>query len=595
VGVGRLTAILGLNAYHADASAALLLGGRFAAGVEEERLNRVKHWAGLPLAAVASVLAEGGVAASQVEHVAVSRDPRAHLAAKVLFALRRGPGLAAIRDRLRNHRRIRGLAARLEPAWPAGGFRGRVHAVEHHRAHLASAFFSSPFEEAACLSVDGFGDFLSSAAARGRGTRLEPLDRVMFPHSLGLLYTALTQYLGFTAYGDEYKVMGLAAYGVPRFLSRLREIVRLAPDGRFQTDPACFVHATEGVTMSWEAGEPRIGPLWSPRLVELLGPPRRPDEEVGERHRDVAASLQAVYEEAFFHRLNALQRRTRLKDLCLAGGCAFNSVANGKILASTAFERVFIQPAAGDAGTALGAAQYVWHQVLGRPRGFVMEHAFWGPGFDEAAVEQALRRSLPGFDGQRSWRSAELALRRHTREAELLHDTAAALAGGQVVGWFQGRAEWGPRALGNRSILADPRRREMQDTLNARIKRRESFRPFAPAVLEERIGEYFERSEPDPFMCRVYPIRPVRRAEIPAVTHVDGSGRLQTVSSRQNPRFWGLIRAFGELTGTPVLLNTSFNENEPIVNSPDEALACFLRTRMDRLVLHDWVLERLPR
>lgn len=345
--------------------------------------------------------------------------------------------------------------------------------------------------------------------------------------------------------------------------------------------------------MSWEAGAPRIGPLWSRRMEELLGPPRLPDQEIAERHRDIAASLQAVYEEAFFHRLNGLNRLTRLKNLCLAGGCAFNSVANGKILSRSEFRQVFIQPAAGDAGTALGAAQYVWHHVLGRPRGFVMEHAFWGPGFDERSIEQALRRALPGFEGEPSWRSSDLTLQRHAQEDALLRDTAAALAGGRVVGWFQGRSEWGPRALGNRSILADPRRREMQDTLNARIKRRESFRPFAPSILEERVGDYFELCDPDPFMCKVYPIRPARRAEIPAVTHVDGSGRLQTVSSRQNPRFWALIRAFAELTGTPILLNTSFNENEPIVNTPDEALACFLRTGMDRLVLGDWVLERL--
>ena len=591
----HLTAILGLNAYHADAAAALLIDGRFAAGIEEERLNRIKHWAGFPAAAAAAVLAECGVEPGGLEHVAVSRDPSAHLLAKVLFALRRRPGLPALRSRLRNHRRVRGLAALLrEQVWPDGAFRGRVHAVEHHCAHLASAFFSSPFDEAACLSVDGFGDFLSSVSALGRGTRLETLDQVMFPHSLGLLYTALTQYLGFPSYGDEYKVMGLAAYGEPRFLPVLRQIVRLVPDGRFETDPAFFVHASEGVTMSWEAGEPVIGPLWSGRLVELLGPPRRADDEIDDRHRDIAASLQAIYEEAFFHRLNALARQTRLPALCLAGGCAFNSVANGKILARTGFARVFVQPAAGDAGTALGAAQYLWHHVLGRPREFVMEHAFWGRAFDDGRLVQALARALPGFTGQPSWRSAEVAVQRNEQEDALLRDTAAALAEGRVVGWFQGRGEWGPRALGNRSILADPRRREMRDTLNTRIKRRESFRPFAPAVLEERVGDYFERSEPDPFMCMVYPIRPERRAELPAVTHVDGSGRLQTVSSRQNPRFWKLIRAFAEATGVPVLLNTSFNENEPIVDTPDQALDCFLRTEMDRLVLGDWVVERVP-
>lgn len=585
--------VLGINAFHADSAAALLLDGHFAAGIEEERLNRVKHWAGLPAGAVATVLATSGLEPGQVEHVAVSRDPSAHLLAKLLFTLRRRPGFAALRSRLRNHRRIRGLEALLRGAWQGHAFRARVHAVEHHRAHLASAFYGSPFEQAACLTVDGFGDFLSSVSAVGRGTRLELQDEVAFPHSLGLLYTAVTQFLGFASYGDEYKVMGLAAYGEPTFLQPLRAIVGLRDDGAFETDPAFFVHTSDGITMSWEDGAPHIGPLWSPRFEQVFGPPRRAGEDIGERQRDLAASLQAVYEEAFFHRLNALQRRTRLKSLCLAGGCAFNSVANGKIFARTGFEDVFVQPAAGDAGTALGAAQYVWHQVLGQPRDFVMRHSYWGPAFEDPQLVAALQRALPGFERDRSWRNGTLAVRRHVHEADLVGGTVDALAAGQIVGWFQGRTEWGPRALGNRSILADPRRIEVRDALNARIKRRENFRPFAPAILEERVGDYFEHSYPDPFMVKVYPIRPARRAEIPAVTHVDGSGRLQTVSRDQNPRFWALIRAFGEKTGVPVLLNTSFNENEPIVNTPGEALDCFLRTGMDRLVLSDWVVERL--
>jgi carbamoyltransferase len=577
------TRVLGVNAFHGDAAAVLLEDGDLRCGVEEERLNRVKHWAGFPSRAIAAVLADAGAELGSVAHVAVSRDPRAHRLAKALFALRRRPGLAAIRSRLQNHRRVGGVGARLAQA--AGGrFRGRVHAVEHHRAHLASAFFCSPFADAACLTLDGFGDFVSSMAAVGRGGRLRPIDEIPFPHSLGILYTAVTQFLGFPSYGDEYKVMGLAAYGAPRYLPRLRELVKLGEDGRFETDPSYFLHASEGVTMSWEDGEPRLGPLFSARFVEAFGPPRRPDQELEDRHRDLAASLQAAYEEAFFHRLNALQRRTRLRALCLAGGCALNSVANGKIFERTDFTDVFIQSAAGDAGTALGAAQYVWHQLLGRPRSFVMEHSYWGPAFDATRVQEALRQLL---DGGRGFR-----VRRCESQDVLVAETAAALAAGRIVGWYQGRSEWGPRALGNRSILADPRRREMKEVLNRLIKRREPFRPFAPSILEERVGDYFEVAYPDPFMVKVYPIRPARRAEIPAVTHVDGSGRLQTVSRRQNPRFWALLRAFESKTGVPVLLNTSFNENEPIVNTPEEALDCFLRTPMDRLVLEDWVVER---
>jgi carbamoyltransferase len=302
-----------------------------------------------------------------------------------------------------------------------------------------------------------------------------------------------------------------------------------------------------------------------------------------------------MYEEAFFHRLRWLHQRTGLRALCLAGGCAMNSVANGKIFANTGFREVFIQSAAGDAGTALGAAQYVWHQVLNQPRSFTMEHSYWGPEFSDGEVASALADAFPGYDpkgGDAPRRHQDLEFRRHADEDALVQNVAQGLAAGEIVGWFQGRTEWGPRALGNRSILADPRRPEMKDVLNSRIKRRESFRPFAPSILEERVSEYFEESYPDPFMIKVYPVRPSKRSIIPAVTHVDGTGRLQTVSARQNARYWRLLKAFEGETGVPALLNTSFNENEPIVNTPGEALACFQRTRMDRIVLGLWEARR---
>jgi carbamoyltransferase len=580
--------ILGINAFHADAAAVLIRDGALLAGVEEERLNRIKHWAGFPAGSIRAVLADAGADLRGVAHVAVSRDPRAHVLDKALFAFRRRPSLAAVTDRLKNLRHVSDLPARLSSVG-AGPFGGTVHNVEHHRAHAASAFYCSPFEEAACLTVDGFGDFLSSLSAVGRGSRLEVLDEVMFPHSLGILYTAVTQFLGFPAYGDEYKVMALASFGRPAFLEKMRKVVRLEEDGRFETDVDFFRHASEGVTMSWDDGAPVLGPLWSPRFEEEFGPARRPEADLTERDHDLAASLQAIYEEALFHRLRWLRKRTGLEAVCLAGGCALNSVANGKIKDRTDFKEVFVQPAAGDAGTALGAAQYVCHQVLGRPRTFVMEHAYFGPGFTEDRIAAALRDRLPG-SGSETRNGARA--RRFTDEGVLASDTAAALARGEIVGWYQGRSEWGPRALGNRSILADPRRADMKDVLNARVKRREPFRPFAPSVLEERLFDWFEGPDRDPFMVKVYPVRAARRAQVPAVTHVDGTGRLQTVSREQNPRFWALLRAFEDATGVPILLNTSFNENEPIVNTPEEALDCFLRTRMDRLVLGDWVVER---
>ena len=575
--------LLGINAFHGDSSAAVLEGGAFRCGVEEERLNRIKHWAGFPERAIRAVIEDTGTALSEIEHVAISRNPSAHFVQKILFALRRMQSLDTVKSRLANIRKVSDLGERLRDI--DSGFRGQIHHVEHHRAHIASAFFCSPFDEAACLSIDGFGDFCSSMSAIGRGNNLEILDHVVYPHSLGIFYTAVTQFLGFPKYGDEYKVMGLASYGEPRFLPQMRKIVILKDDGQFETDLDYFVHAAEGVTMSWEGGEPFIGPLFSRKFIEEFGPPREPGSEITQDHKDLAASLQAMYEEAFFHRLIWLQRRTNLKALCLAGGCAMNSVANGKIFRNTRFTDVYIQSAAGDAGTALGAALYVWHQELQNPRDFVMTHSYWGPQYSNAVIQTALKETVS---------NGELKIRQHASVDSLTTETAEAIARGEIVGWYQGRSEWGPRALGNRSILVDPRRAEMKDVLNARIKRREPFRPFAPSILQERVGDYFEESYPDPFMIKVYPVRLEKRAEIPAVTHVDGTGRLQTVSSDQNPRYWQLIKAFERTTGVPVVLNTSFNENEPIVNTPAEALQCFLRTRMDRLVMGDWVVERIP-
>jgi carbamoyltransferase len=586
-----MSRILGLSIYHADASAAAVVDGRFVAGVEEERFRRIKHWAGFPERAIRFCLEEmtGGDLAA-VTALAVARQPRAYLARKALLALSHPRSLGRALGRARNLRQVASLEERIATAF--GGPAPRLHPVEHHLAHVASAFYCSPFEEAMCLTVDGFGDFVSTMMAVGRGSAIEVLDRVHFPHSLGLFYTAVTQHLGFLGFGDEYKVMGLAAYGEPSFAGPIGEMVPPRPDGAFALDLRFFRHLSEGVDMTWEDGSPELGLICTPALTGLLGPPRRPDEELTQRHKDLAASLQKVYEDRFFALVNALQRRTCLKRLALAGGCAMNSLANGKLFDRTDVEEVFIQSAAGDAGTSLGAALYVHHAVLGASRnGFVMEHSYWGPAYGEEEIRRAIAAALPGSGGRDgSW--GEIRVETVRDEEVLAEGTAQSIARGEVVGWYQGRSEWGPRALGNRSILADPRRGDMKDILNLKIKRRESFRPFAPSVLEERTGEWFTIDYPDPFMIKVYPIRPEKRPLVPAVTHVDGTGRLQTVSRRANPRYWALIAAFERRTGVPMVLNTSFNENEPIVNTPAEALDCFLRTRMDRLVLGEIALSR---
>lgn len=580
--------ILGLNAYHGDVSAALLRNGHLVAAVEEERFRRVKHWAGFPDQAIRACLAIAGAEPRDIDLFAVSRNPRAHLWRKALFALRKRPDPRLLTDRARNAATVQRLHDRLGASLnlPAATVRAKLRHVEHHPAHLASSFFASPFEEAAICAVDGFGDFVSTSSGVGRGPELHVQQRVFFPHSLGLLYLAITQYLGFPRYGDEFKVMGLAPYGEPRYVPQLRELVHVLPDGQVRLDLSYFSHWSDGVAMTWDEGEPELGPVFTPKVDELLGPRRRRDQAIEARHEAIAASLQAVYEEAAFAVLNALHTRTRQTRLCLAGGCAMNSVANGKIRANTPFRDIYVQPASGDNGTALGAALHAWHATGGR-REFVMSHGYWGPEFDDAAIAAAI--DARGRD------IITCAVRRHVAvEQDLCGWTADRIAEGKVVGWFQGRMEWGARALGNRSILADPRRADMRDIINVRIKFRERFRPFAPSIAVEALHEYFVDAVPDPFMIQVYPVRPDKRELIPAVTHVDGSGRLQTVSQESNPRYWRLIDAFRARTGVPVLLNTSFNENEPIVHQPSEALDCFLRTDMDVLVIGNHVLEKLP-
>jgi carbamoyltransferase len=582
--------ILGLNAWHGDASACVVRDGVLVAAAEEERFRRVKHWAGLPTEAAAYCLRAAGVGLAGVDVVAVNRDPHAHLLRKAWQTLRNGTDVAAVRSRLSNAAHVAGLGTALESALGAepGVLDGKVRRVEHHLAHLASAYFVSPFREAAVVSVDGFGDFVSTMWGEGEGGRIRVHGAVHFPHSLGLFYLAMTQYLGFPKFGDEYKVMGLAPYGVPNAVDALRRVLRVLPGGRFALGLEHFRHHTTGVRMLWDGGEPTIAPVYSAELTRLLGPARRPDEPLEARHHDLAASTQALYEEAFFNLLAHVEERTGARALCLAGGCAMNSVANGKVRRRTPFAELYVQPAAGDAGGAVGAAFWVWNQELGRTRAYVMEDAYLGPGYADEEVA-ALLASRAG-----ELRELGCEVEHVADEGRLCALVAAAIAGGAVVGWFQGRMEWGPRALGNRSILADPRRADMKDVLNHKIKRRESFRPFAPSVLRERAGEWFEADVDVPFMLEVLPVREEKRALVPAVTHVDGSGRLQTVTEAQNPRYHRLIRAFADATGVPMLLNTSFNENEPVVCRPEEALECFLRTKMDLLVLGDRVVRRLP-
>lgn len=574
--------ILGLNAYHADSSAALLKDGVLIAAIEEERFRRIKHWAGFPSEAIRFCLEDAGITLDQVDHIAIGRDIKAKRLKKIVFAASHPAiGLKAISNRLLNARQVNSLAKEFAIHFPGvqeDSIYSRIHHVEHHRAHLASAFYASPFPEAALLSIDGSGDFTTTMMGVGRGTTMEVLDSIDFPHSIGVFYSAFTQYLGFPHYGDEYKVMGLAPYGKPLYIDKLRDIVHLKNDGTFRLNLSYF-NVTRGNVISYgEDHIPVVDRLYSQKLASSFGPERKKGEELSQYHKDIAASVQAFTEQIIFHLLTSLHERTQLTAVCIAGGVAQNSVANGKITRNTPYKNVYIPSAGHDAGISMGAAMYVRHQILQQPRVSAVKSAYTGSHFSNEAIEQFLQDEGVSF--------------KRYQDQDLFDRVAQALADGAVIGWFNGRAEFGPRALGGRSILADPRRHDAKELLNAKVKRRESFRPFAPSILAEQVQEYFEVTDAVPFMEKVFPIRKDKQDQIPAVTHVDGTGRLQSVEKDVTPRYYQLIHAFFEKTGVPILLNTSFNENEPIVNTPAEALDCFRRTNMDMLVLENIIIER---
>jgi len=580
--------IVGINAYHADSSAAIFVDGKMIAAIEEERFRRVKHWAGFPEMAIAFCLQEAGIGYEQVDYWAIGRDPKAKFFKKLIY-LAKNPGgsFAAIRDRFANSKKVASIDEELSrlSGLAANTFTGKIKNIEHHRSHIASAFFASPFDKAACLTIDGSGDFTTTMTAIGSGNTIEVLDSVDFPHSIGIFYTAFTQLLGFPHYGDEYKVMGMAPYGQLEVGSgqltmgdKLAKVVKLTDDGLFKLDLSYFRTGTQGIISYGEDNAPMVAPLYSEKMIREFGEPRKKDEPLEQYHKDLAASVQAFTEKIIFHLLEGLHKRTGLDNLCIAGGVAQNSVANGKILRNTSFKNIYIPSAGHDAGISMGAALYTQHVIAGMQRQPAIYNAYTGSCFSNEAIKKILNEKNIGY--------TELA------DAVLFDRVADCMINGGVVGWFSGRAEFGPRALGGRSIIADPRRTDAKEILNTKIKRRESFRPFAPSILKEYVSDYFEVSDEVPFMEKVYPIKKEKQQLIPAVTHVDGTGRLQTVDKEISPRYYGLIEVFRQKTDIPILLNTSFNENEPIVNAPEEALACFLRTNMDMLVMENILVTR---
>jgi carbamoyltransferase len=550
------------------------------AAIEEERFTRIKHWAGFPVESIRFCLQETGINLADLDYITIGRDPAAKLANKLKYLLKNPSLFGGAISRLRNSRKVASLKdefIKIDSDVKYEVLRERIKNIEHHRSHLASAFFASPFDEAAILSIDGSGDFTTTMIATGKGNKIHVIDSVDFPVSCGLFYTAFTQFLGFPHYGDEYKVMGLAPYGTPAYTDKVKKLLRFLPNGLYSWHDEYFVQPTKA-GFNYDNNVPSVGNLYSEKFVKLFGKPRDPQGEVTQYHKDLAASVQSVTEELIFHILCHLKKITGLSNVCIAGGVAQNSVANGKIAAATEFDNVYIPSAGHDAGISMGSALYLYNHILNMPRSAPVYSAYTGSRFSNDEIETILR------DEQIKYR--------RLNDDELYDTVTNKLIEPGVVGWFSGRAEFGPRALGGRSILADPRNAEAKNLINMKIKRRENFRPFAPSILKEYSSEYFTKDDIVPFMEKVFPIKPEKRSSIPAVTHVDGTGRLQTVDKNISPRYYALIDSFRKKTGIPVLLNTSFNENEPIVNTPQEALNCFLRTNMDMLVLENCVIER---
>ena len=580
-----MNVILGFNAFHADSAACLVVDGQLMSAVAEERLgDRIKHTSAFPKNAIRRVLADAGLRLRDVTHVAIARDPKANLTAKMNYVASRPlKSMGALIGHLKRNNQTKSTIEQLAEVCceDSSDINFQLVEVEHHLAHIASSYYLSPFETlTAGLSYDGSGDFVSMMAARCEGNKIEILDKVTLPNSLGFFYTALCQYIGFDKFGEEYKVMGLAPYGEDKFRKEMAQLLKLPDDKWYELGSGYFGMHSGGA--SGEVNEYKqvvVDRFYTDKLIELLGPPRGRDHELTQREMDIARSTQVRFEEASLHCLNRLHKLVPTEQLIMAGGCALNGVANARILRETPFKKTYLQAAASDDGTCLGAAFYVWHHVLGNTKRFEMKHAFWGPEYSDSEIKKVAETS--GF-----------LFKICNNDAELTDTAAGLLAEGLVMGWYQGRSEWGPRALGNRCILANPGIKTMKDTINTKIKRRESFRPFAPSILVEDVSTYFEQSIESPFMMHVVKIRKEWRDRLPAVTHIDGTGRLQTVDPISNPLYHKLISSFKNKTGISLVLNTSFNENEPVVDTPQQAFDCFNRTDMDALCLGRYILKK---
>ena len=577
--------ILGINAFHADSAACIIIDGKIICAIEEERLTRVKHWAGFPESSISACLKIANMKIDELDYIAVNRDPNTHIFKKITFAITKKPSLKNVISRIKSRKIDTDISKMIAERFGVNKniIEKKIYNVEHHVAHLASAYYPSGYEDAVLLSIDGFGDFVSTMWGTVEKNKIKIDDYITFPHSLGLFYQALTQYLGFFNYGDEYKIMGMAGYGNPSFQNEMDQILNIQENGKFELNNKYFLHQSEGVSMEFDDGYPKIGRVFSDEMINLLGKTREDDEKINNKHKDIASSVQLQFEKALFNILDYLGKKyPNKKQLCMAGGCAQNSLANGKITNISTFDEVWVQPAAGDAGGALGAAIIAQIDNFNSST-FSMQSASLGLSYDNDEIAKILNEDS---------RLNQFSLKYFQEDDELENEVVKQIINGNVIGFFHGSFEWGPRALGNRSIIVDPRIKNMKELLNQKIKKRESFRPFAPSIMEDQVSEWFENNQKVPFMTHVYKIKSDRRSQIPAVTHVDGTGRLQSVDPFSNQRYYNIISKFFDKTGVPMILNTSFNENEPIVNSPLEAINCFLRTNMDTLVLENHIIAR---
>lgn len=562
--------ILGISCFYHDAAAALIKDGQLIAAAEEERFTRKKHDTSFPINAIKFCLEQAGITAQQLDYVGFYEKPISKFDRLLSQHIEMFPRsfwsfYKAMPSWLVEKLRVPTVIRKKL------GYKGRIIFIDHHMAHAASSYLVSPFTESAIMTADGVGEWTTTSFGHAKGNDIRLIKEIKFPHSLGLLYSTITAYLGFKVNNDEYKVMGLAPYGKPRYVNELKKMIDVKDDGSYTMDMSYFDYHYK-LTMP------------SKNFVKLLGPKRKPEGPMEERHKDIAASVQKVTEEIYIKILNQLYKETRSENVCIAGGVALNSVANGKIAENTPFKHIYIQPAASDAGTSLGVAYYIWNTILKNKQRYVMRHAYWGPGFSTKEIKDYLDKSGIRYKEFRS-------------DDDLMKTTAKLLWNNNVIGWFQGRMEWGPRALGARSILSNPCNPKMQDILNLKVKHREKFRPFAPVIPAEDAHGYFEfKGEvpvPADFMLMVYPIKKDKQKHLPAVTHVDGSGRLQTIRKEQNSRYYGVIKEFQKLSGIPVLVNTSFNiRGEPIVCTPQHAYRCMMGTGIDYLVMDRFLIAR---